>query len=74
MISFEDTGIETEGHKFGLPELPLKSDAHIKYRYDPVVKQVTNLLMEDGKLSVAQRVRPSAHLFSLSIHRKSQSH
>ncbi|MCJ1300210.1 hypothetical protein MMC08_003005 [Hypocenomyce scalaris] len=55
MISFEDAEIETQGHKFGLPELPLPSNAHIKHRYDPVVHQVTNLLMKDGKLSVAQR-------------------
>ncbi|KAL9098404.1 MAG: hypothetical protein Q9187_009669 [Circinaria calcarea] len=55
MISFEDAGIETQGHKFGLPELPIPSTSHMKHRYDPVVQQVTNLLMKDGKLSVAQR-------------------
>lgn len=43
------------GIKFGLPALPIPSDAHLKYRYDPVVKQVTNLLMRHGKLSIAQR-------------------
>ncbi|OCK81200.1 ribosomal protein S7 [Lepidopterella palustris CBS 459.81] len=43
------------GIKFSLPTLPIPSDAHLKYRYDPVVKQVTNLLMRHGKLSVAQR-------------------
>lgn len=42
------------GHKFPLPTLPLPSNAHKDYRYDPVVKQLTNLLMKDGKLSVAQ--------------------
>ena len=56
MISFEDAGIESQGHKFGIPELPLQSNANIKHRYDPVIHQVTNLLMRDGKLSVAQRV------------------
>lgn len=56
MISFEDAEIETQGHRFGLPELPIPSAAHMKHRYDPVVHQVTNLLMKDGKLSVAQRV------------------
>ena len=56
LISFEDDGIETTGHKFGLPELPLPSTSNMKHRYDPVVVQVTNLLMRDGKLSVAQRV------------------
>ncbi|KAI9652276.1 MAG: hypothetical protein M1829_001685 [Trizodia sp. TS-e1964] len=51
------TEIDTkaQGHKYGLPDLPLPSDAHLKYRYDPVVKQVTNLLMRHGKLGVAQR-------------------
>ncbi|KAI9761761.1 MAG: hypothetical protein M4579_000855 [Chaenotheca gracillima] len=44
-----------EGFKFEPPELPMPSNAHIKYRYDPLVKQVTALLMRDGKLSVAQR-------------------
>merc|ERR1712093_692439 len=43
------------GHKFGLPDLPLPSDGNLKYRYDPVVSQVTTLLMKHGKLSVAQR-------------------
>jgi small subunit ribosomal protein S7 len=43
-------------HKFGLPTLPIPSNANLKYRYDPVVTQVTNLMMKDGKKSVAQRV------------------
>lgn len=43
------------GYKFPLPELPLPSNMGKDYRYDPIVKQVTNLLMQDGKLSVAQR-------------------
>ncbi|KAL8803157.1 MAG: hypothetical protein Q9182_003329 [Xanthomendoza sp. 2 TL-2023] len=55
LITFEDSGIETSGHKFGLPALPLAANMHLKYRYAPIVKQVTNLLMRDGKLSVAQR-------------------
>merc|ERR1711977_268547 len=49
------------GHKFGLPDLPLPSDGNLKYRYDPVVSQVTTLLMKHGKLSVAQRVGPTCH-------------
>ncbi|CCU75109.1 30S ribosomal protein S7 [Blumeria hordei DH14] len=44
-----------EGHKFGLPELPIPKDANFKYRFDPIILQVTNLLMKDGKKSVAQR-------------------
>ncbi|KAL8720477.1 MAG: hypothetical protein Q9225_002665 [Loekoesia sp. 1 TL-2023] len=55
MISFEDSGVETSGHNFDLPALPLPANMHLKYRYAPIVKQVTNLLMRDGKLSVAQR-------------------
>lgn len=46
---------EKQGHKFPLPALPLASTAHKDYRYDPVVAQVTNLIMRDGKKSVAQR-------------------
>ena len=64
MISFEDTGIETQGHIFGLPELPIQSQSNLKHRYDPVVHQVTNLLMRDGKLSKAQRVSSSVSLVS----------
>ena len=57
MISFEDSDVETTGHKFGIPQLPIPSNANIKHRYDPLIHQVTNLLMVDGKLSKAQRVR-----------------
>ncbi|KAK4164556.1 ribosomal protein S7 domain-containing protein [Cladorrhinum sp. PSN259] len=46
---------EVEGHKFGLPELPLPSNMHKNYRYDDIVAQVTRLLMKDGKLGQAQR-------------------
>lgn len=47
----------TPGLKFEAPTLPLPKDGHVKRRYDPVVEQVTNLLMRHGKKSVAQRVR-----------------
>ncbi|KAK2629345.1 hypothetical protein QTJ16_000165 [Diplocarpon rosae] len=43
------------GHRFGLPDLPIPANANLKYRYDPIVSQVTTLLMKHGKLSVAQR-------------------
>ncbi|TKA79957.1 hypothetical protein B0A49_02175 [Cryomyces minteri] len=43
------------GLRFELPDLPLPSTSNMEHRYDPVVAQVTNLLMRDGKLSVAQR-------------------
>jgi small subunit ribosomal protein S7 len=49
--------VETPGLKFEMPSLPLPKDGHVKHRYDPVVEQVTNLLMRHGKKSVAQSVR-----------------
>lgn len=48
------------GHKYGLPELPIPSNMRVKHRYDPVVEQMTRLIMQDGKLSKAQRVRTTA--------------
>lgn len=45
----------SKGHKFPLPTMPLPNNLRKDYRYDPVVTQVTNLLMQDGKKSVAQR-------------------
>jgi hypothetical protein len=53
-----DVTAETVGHKFQLPDLPLKPLSNRKERYDPVVTQVTKLIMEHGKLSAAQRVSP----------------
>jgi small subunit ribosomal protein S7 len=44
------------GLKFEMPSLPLPKDGHVKHRHDPVVDQVTNLLMRHGKKSVAERV------------------
>lgn len=54
-----DAGGETLGLKFAMPGLPLPSNAHIKHRYDPVVQQVTTLLMRDGKIGAARTVRSS---------------
>lgn len=48
--------VSVEGHKYGLPELPIPSDHNLKRRYDPIISQLTRLLMRDGKLSKAQRV------------------
>lgn len=45
------------GHKYGVPEVPIPSGMHLKHRYHPVLEQITNLLMKDGKKSKAQRVR-----------------
>jgi len=47
--------VSSLGHKFNLPDLPLAPNSNLKHRYDPVVSQVTNLMMKDGKKSVAQR-------------------
>lgn len=55
------TEMTAEGVKFGVVPFPLPAENRLKSRYDPVVEQVTNLLMQHGKKSVAQRVRP-AHL------------
>ncbi|MCJ1314489.1 hypothetical protein MMC25_008171 [Agyrium rufum] len=43
------------GHKFGLPTLPIPKYSHVRHRYDDVVKQFTNLLLQDGKLGVAEK-------------------
>ena len=51
------TEAEQLGHKFPLPQMPLPVRSHLKFRYHPVVHQFTNLLMRDGKLYLAQRVR-----------------
>ncbi|KNG44857.1 universal stress protein [Stemphylium lycopersici] len=45
----------TPGLKYEMPSLPLPKDGHVKHRHDPVVDQVTNLLMRHGKKSVAER-------------------
>ena len=53
----EDLYDEEVGLKFGkLSTLPGKND-HLQKRYPEVIDQVTKLLMRDGKLSKAQRVR-----------------
>ncbi|KAF2198645.1 ribosomal protein S7 [Delitschia confertaspora ATCC 74209] len=57
LLSFDATATQpaVPGVKFGLPVLPIPKDGHLKHRYDPVVDQVTKLLMRHGELSVAQR-------------------
>jgi small subunit ribosomal protein S7 len=59
--------VNIPGHKFGLPNLPLPSSSNLKHRYEPVVEQVTKLLMRHGKLSVAQRVGSSVLQFSFCV-------
>ncbi|KAF6803810.1 37S ribosomal protein S7, mitochondrial [Colletotrichum sojae] len=53
----EDVEVEepVRGHKFPLPILPLPPHSHLKSRYHPVLDQLTNLMMRDGKKSLAQR-------------------
>ncbi|KAI9664817.1 MAG: hypothetical protein M1821_006265 [Bathelium mastoideum] len=38
-----------------LPNIRIPPELRLKQRYDPLIHQVTNLLMRDGKLGVAQR-------------------
>lgn len=45
-------------HKFPLPQKPFPADFNHKKRYHPVVDLFVRLIMKDGKLSAAQRVRP----------------
>ena len=59
MTTPQNTGVESQGHIFGLPELPIPPRSHLKHRYEPIVQQVTGLIMKHGKLGVAQRVRQS---------------
>jgi len=75
LLKVEEAAIEDEGPvveeyqgvKFGMPTLPLPPGSVLQKRYEPIVDQVTKLLMRDGKLSVAQRVRFSRlHLASRS--------
>jgi hypothetical protein len=44
------------GLKFEMPE-SLPRTENVRHRYDPLVDQFTKLLMKDGKLSMAQKVR-----------------
>lgn len=51
---------EDPGHMFGLPTLPIPKTDMMKYRYHPVVDQVTKLIMTHGRLGLAQRVGSSS--------------
>ena len=68
--SAEDSAVESQGHIFGLPALPMPRTAHLKHRYEPIVQQVTGLIMKSGKLGVAQRVRSSVPLSLYRYHGK----
>ena len=54
-LATEQAAENIPGLKFGMPA-PLPKTENYKSRYDPVVEQFTKLLMEDGKLSRAQKV------------------
>lgn len=46
---------ENIGFKFD-PPVRLPRTENVKRRYDPVIEQLTKLLMRDGKLALAQKV------------------
>jgi len=48
------------GAKFPLPDLPLPPTSRLRHRYSPIVDQVTNLIMQDGKKARAQSVMTEA--------------
>ena len=48
--------VEGQDHIFGIPQLPIPKGFNLKHRYEPIVEQMTKLMMKDGKLSIAQRV------------------
>lgn len=54
-----DDALPPTGVKFGTPTLPIPATSNLHHRYDPLVDQVTNLLMQHGKKSAAQRVGSS---------------
>ena len=56
-LEYPDAGL---GHKFPLPDPDeWKATDHLRRRYDPVVDQFTKMIMRDGKLARAQKVRDS---------------
>ena len=55
----QQASLQNLGHKFDLPQSPWPADFNHKSRYHPILHQISRLMMRDGKLSVAQRVRKS---------------
>lgn len=47
--------VESIGHKFGLPTLPIPATYHKDKRVEPIIDQVTNLMMRHGEKAKAQR-------------------
>lgn len=56
LMNRSSTDLGGEGHIFGLPALPMPRNMHLRRREDPMVEQVTKLILQSGKLSKAQRV------------------
>ena len=48
--------LAAEGLKFGMPTPPAKHE-QLQDRHHPVIRQITRMLMRDGELSKAQKVR-----------------
>lgn len=57
IASYESTTLPAApiGHKFPLPSTPLPPNSKLKARQDPIILQLTNSLMRDGKKATAQR-------------------
>jgi small subunit ribosomal protein S7 len=47
---------KNKSHKFPLPPRPLPPNSHLKRRNEPIVDQLTTLMMLDGKKAQAQRI------------------
>ena len=62
-VQSEAKRVAKPGLKFELPELPLPRHIHLRRRDEPLMEQVTKLLMRSGKLSVAQRVGDTAQSY-----------
>lgn len=56
VVAGEEVFEDETGHKFGMPTPPGKHDK-LQSRYPPIIHQFSRLLMRDGKLSLAERVR-----------------
>ena len=50
-----DDSADRPGHKFPLPSRPMPHNANRSRRYEPIVEQLTGLLIIDGKKARAQR-------------------
>lgn len=67
LVAPVEGALQDPGHKFGLPPRPYPAGFNLKQRFHPVLEQITRLLMRDGKLSVAQRVRLSTRMLAREV-------